>query len=530
MDTNALTEQMLTQSHKEKVVRAEDMTAAELRLHLKTLEPGKEFRVADCVYVYKQANGESKPFVRLSYLGKKHEFWQPTDLTAAKELYARCKREITECLANGVRWDPEQYKNKTLVAQQYQEGMTVEAWGAFWLDSIVKIKRAPGTYDTYRANLTHHVYPFMGDRPLKSLTQVDCFALARDILKKPAPRNGGTLSVGTVYTVLRMLVECFGEAISHNLMTTNPVPTPIKRRVIGELRLIYTKPKFKGYTEEEEATLLDGFLRYDPDWFPIHFVAFRTGLRKGELIALEPQDLDLVNCLISVRQTWNFNALQPTKGKRSRTVRISRETARILHVYLDRRHTEEQIRGVTFRFVFGWDADTPLPPNTLYGTFQSMVKFLGLRRVRFHDTRTTSATRLYEKTKDLRLVQEHLGHASVSTTAGYLSALEHPDSIMDLLDNGRYAPAISISASTPSPTPHSTPTTIALVPPDLPTVTPGFDLLVEAQKFEEHLIRQALQRTGGDRTAAASLLGINRTTLYNKLARMEEDNGAIPRQ
>jgi DNA-binding NtrC family response regulator len=48
----------------------------------------------------------------------------------------------------------------------------------------------------------------------------------------------------------------------------------------------------------------------------------------------------------------------------------------------------------------------------------------------------------------------------------------------------------------------------------------GISLPEEMRQFEIHLIQSALERTGGHQTRAAQLLGINLTTLHNKLKRL----------
>jgi len=48
----------------------------------------------------------------------------------------------------------------------------------------------------------------------------------------------------------------------------------------------------------------------------------------------------------------------------------------------------------------------------------------------------------------------------------------------------------------------------------------GISLPDEIRAFETHLIQSALERTGGHQTKAAQLLGINLTTLHNKLKRL----------
>lgn len=61
----------------------------------------------------------------------------------------------------------------------------------------------------------------------------------------------------------------------------------------------------------------------------------------------------------------------------------------------------------------------------------------------------------------------------------------------------------------------------------------GINLYEEVQRFERDLIQQALERTGGHQTRAARLLGVNLTTLHNKIKRYQinvpdwEENGVV---
>ncbi len=55
----------------------------------------------------------------------------------------------------------------------------------------------------------------------------------------------------------------------------------------------------------------------------------------------------------------------------------------------------------------------------------------------------------------------------------------------------------------------------------------GINLHDEMRIFEVHLVQSALERTGGHQTKAAQLLGINLTTLHNKIKRLNISPGNI---
>ena len=59
---------------------------------------------------------------------------------------------------------------------------------------------------------------------------------------------------------------------------------------------------------------------------------------------------------------------------------------------------------------------TPIHPNTLARAYEKLIERAGVPRIRFHDLRHTSATLLLGSGEHPKVVQERLGHASISET------------------------------------------------------------------------------------------------------------------
>lgn len=59
---------------------------------------------------------------------------------------------------------------------------------------------------------------------------------------------------------------------------------------------------------------------------------------------------------------------------------------------------------------------TPIDPRDLYRRFQALLKRAGLPKIRFHDLRHTSATLMLQQGVHPKIVQERLGHSSISLT------------------------------------------------------------------------------------------------------------------
>lgn len=60
----------------------------------------------------------------------------------------------------------------------------------------------------------------------------------------------------------------------------------------------------------------------------------------------------------------------------------------------------------------------PLDPTNLTRTFTTLLRTAGLRRIRFHDLRHSTATLLLEQGGELVVIKELLGHAHIGVTAG----------------------------------------------------------------------------------------------------------------
>jgi integrase len=159
-----------------------------------------------------------------------------------------------------------------------------------------------------------------------------------------------------------------------------------------------------------------------------------SGARKGELCGLKWTDIDLdAGTVAFVRQLIRTGAhpvFGPPKNGIPRTIPIARETVALL-----RRHKAHQaelklanrIKYHDHGLVFAkeWDhlqrhRDTlghPLPMNNLgQQKYSRIIAEAGVRRIKFHGLRHTSATLLLQAGVSVKVVQERLGHKQISIT------------------------------------------------------------------------------------------------------------------
>jgi DNA-binding NtrC family response regulator len=103
---------------------------------------------------------------------------------------------------------------------------------------------------------------------------------------------------------------------------------------------------------------------------------------------------------------------------------------------------------------------------------------------------------------------------------GNIRSLENTLERLVLLSTGPYITIHDLPARLQGPSPAMTPPSApqaAPASPELPEA--GTDLFQMVEQYENHLIRQALSRTGGNKNRAAQLLNLNRTTLVEMIKR-----------
>ena len=153
---------------------------------------------------------------------------------------------------------------------------------------------------------------------------------------------------------------------------------------------------------EEEKRLLascDSFLRN------IIITALHTGMRKGEIISLKWENVDLENNLITIDQT---NA----KSKKTRRVPVNSIMRKIL--------LEQRLKSAGSEYVFQSSKGTPyFRQDSLNRAFMLALSKAGIKGLRFHDLRHTAATRMIESGASIVAIKEILGHSSLDMTMRY---------------------------------------------------------------------------------------------------------------
>jgi len=216
-------------------------------------------------------------------------------------------------------------------------------------------------------------------------------------------------SKSTVNRYLALLKKMLNIAIEEGYLEHNPV-TKIK---------FYSEKdnlKERILSEEEEKRLMDE----SPDHLKsIITVALQTGMRLGEILNLEWEQIDFQDQSILVEKT---------KSGRSRTIPINP----LLFKELQKLRSDNGQSPYVFP-----NPETGKPLTTVKTSFTGACRRAGIEGLRFHDLRHTFGSRLVQKGTDIETVRSLLGHSSITITQRYVHTTENrKKAAVDLL-NGK---------------------------------------------------------------------------------------------
>lgn len=288
--------------------------------------------------------------------------------------------------------------------------ITVDKYLFEWVETH-KSNITAKTYSSYKAEITNHMAPHFQKIKLDKLKPLN---IQRYYTQKEKTHSPTTVNYH--HRILRVALE---QAVTWGMISTNPTAkvTPPKK----------AKKKFDTITLSQARELAEHFKEYENDMRVTILLAFFTGMRRGEVLGLTWDNVDLEKKTIYVEQARqrieNNIVITGVKSKTSiRTIPIFEELAECLQ--------EEKLNQKKNKLLWGKDYNNPSQnfvcrrdngdlsaPDYVYRKLKKTATDLEISNsLRFHDLRHSFATWMMENGVHPKVVSEWLGHSDINIT------------------------------------------------------------------------------------------------------------------
>ena len=318
-----------------------------------------------------------------------------------KYFYGDTRKEVQEKLKIALR---EQQQGMLVTGPQ----QLLKTYLENWLEQVYKPTVKLNSYVQYRSIIHHHLIPAFGSVPVQKLTPEKLHAFYRQKLDEGS-------APATIRLIHAVLSRALGDAVKQGLVARNVVTLVTPPRIERYEAKTLSAEQAEKLLEAARGSRLDTLL----------IMALTTGMRRGELLALRWDDVDFQQSLISVHRTmsrvggYGYRESEPkTRSSRRRIVlpnvaldalkehRIQQDVVRM--EVGDKWHE----KGLVFCDRYGGF----FSPDRVLWSFSKLLSKVGLPYMRFHDLRHSAATILLVASVHSKVLQERLGHSTISMT------------------------------------------------------------------------------------------------------------------
>ena len=320
-----------------------------------------------------------------------------------------------------------------------QNGMVIEGkslkfseFTEIWKRDYGSKELAPSTYKRYCRMLEARLLPYFGHfyvnkiKPTDIMQFYDLLSKDTQLVRKKDNEGNKTLKPLSGKTILehhRLLRAMLHKAVYWQVIVSNPAERvqPPKAK----------KPKRKYYDDDQCKILLENLEQLDEEQIKYKtaiILTVFTGVRLGELMGLEWNDIDFRNGIVSINRSSQYLADTGVFTKVPKTESSIREVAipdfviSLLEEYKLWYDEQKSLYGelwIDSNRLFVQADGKPMHPSTISKWFVKYVDQIGLPVINFHGLRHTNATLLIAQNIDVAVVAARLGHAQITTTFNF---------------------------------------------------------------------------------------------------------------
>ena len=295
-------------------------------------------------------------------------------------------------------------------------------WLMQWLENYVRPSVKARTYERYRLIVQQHINQSVGNVALGGLSPLVLQSFVTRLLQRGNRKTGKGLSANSVNAVIAVIQGSLRAA--HNLgLTQEYTADKIKR----------PKPKEKPVeclTLAEQKKIEQAVLQGKKDKLHGIILCVYSGLRIGELLALQWSDIDLTKGILTVSKScYDGNGGlvvdEPKTAASRRIIPLPKQLLPILKGVKKRSNSPFVVSA----------SGKPVSVRSYQRSFELLLKKIKIPHKGFHSLRHTFATRAIECGMDVKTLSEILGHKNPAVTLNRYahSLLEHKQNMMNRL-------------------------------------------------------------------------------------------------
>lgn len=254
--------------------------------------------------------------------------------------------------------------------------MAFGEWLDYWYETYCKPNARPATQRTYEGYIRLYLHPRLGSIPLNKVTTSDIQQMCTWMMTEARldQKNGDSgLSDSQVINCYSLCDRVLEKAMAEKLIVHNPAKG---------CKLPPSRPKeMKVLSREDMQKVL--IQAKEENYYELFLLEFATGLRLGELMALQWDDVDLVTGELRINKQVNLVGSklvisEPKTKAAVRTLILPPSVRKVLAEYKTR---------VNSRWLFPSPKkdDLPIIPSAVSRRLHTLLEHAGCEQVRFHD-------------------------------------------------------------------------------------------------------------------------------------------------
>lgn len=316
---------------------------------------------------------------------------------------AKTQAELTQKLHDKI----EMYRDADLSEDC---NMTLGEWLDKWINEFMIFTIREGTLSAYKSLIEHQIKPYLGKRPLSTLTTNEIQKFYNAVKKNGRvhqDKNGSNELADSMVRKIHMLLhESLETALKQRLIVNNPTNgTTIPKNNYPAKQIL----------NDEQLEKFMEVIKSDERWYDFFYTELTTGLRRGEICGLRWEDFDEQNCKLKIRRSVGRikNGVLPIGETKTETgmreILLPPSTIELLA-----KRKENAVGDWIFSNFY--HSEEPMNPQSAYTHLKVLLKKAELPLIRFHDLRHTFATHAIAGGVDAKTLSGILGHTNASFT------------------------------------------------------------------------------------------------------------------